>query len=302
MTHNNSILQQPLKKFYSNRHNLETLLVILNSKNLVKEKQYREKKLRALHKYGTDTKTNKIKGAPMIIPELSLLTPISPKLKIDLDMDKKISLRLIDWFVTNYCKKYKICIQNKNSKTNKTEYINIYDSYKSNLKAFSKQMFDPFRRNNRVLVIYNIKSHIPSECKSSDNDNVDSYYKLNIINFNEISRKNNKNINGSSTSMQINMRNLDSTVGQLNFFKWIIDNNIYRYICKHRDEIEDDMTNSQKINNDKKLDPRNLVVARVDKNVDGSDKIIYRKKRNELSKPKNKKLQMNKSERIIYFD
>jgi hypothetical protein len=303
MTHSNSILQQPLKKFYSNRHNLETLLVILNSKNLVKEKQYREKKLRALHKSGTDANTKKIKkrtSEPFIIPELSLLTPISPKLKIDLDMDKKISLRLIDWFVTNYCKKYKICIQNKNSKTHKTEYINIYDSYKSNLKAFSKQMFDPFRRNNRVLVYYNIKSHIPTQM--GNNSSIDSYYKLNIINFNEISGKINKNINGSSTSTKINMRNLDTTVGQLNFFKWIIDNNIYQYICKHRNEIEDDMTNSQKINNEKKLDPRNLVVARVDKNVDGSDKIIYRKKRNELSKPKNKKLQMNKSERIVYFD
>ena len=62
--------------------------------------------------------------------------------------DKKISLRLIDWFVTNYCKKNKIIIE-KNI-NNKKEFINIYNSYKSNLRAFSKQLFDPFRRNNQI--------------------------------------------------------------------------------------------------------------------------------------------------------
>ena len=34
----------------------------------------------------------------------------------NLQEQKKISLRLIDWFVTNYCKKYKISIQIKNNK------------------------------------------------------------------------------------------------------------------------------------------------------------------------------------------
>ena len=56
-----------------------------------------------------------------------------------------ISLRLIDWFVTNY------------SKTHSTSYILnsqeflVYLNYKSQLKAYSKKLFDPFCRRERIL-------------------------------------------------------------------------------------------------------------------------------------------------------
>ena len=43
-----------------------------------------------------------------------------------LDGNSRLSLRLIDWFVTNY------------------------SSYKSHLKAYSKKMFDPFCRSKRI--------------------------------------------------------------------------------------------------------------------------------------------------------
>ena len=43
----------------------------------------------------------------------------------------KISLRLLDWFVTNYSKTNPIIIND----------INIYLNYKSQLKAFSKNNF-----------------------------------------------------------------------------------------------------------------------------------------------------------------
>jgi hypothetical protein len=56
-----------------------------------------------------------------------------------------ISLRLIDWFVTNY------------SKTHNTTYILngqsfvVYMNYKNQLKAYSKKLFDPFCRRERIL-------------------------------------------------------------------------------------------------------------------------------------------------------
>jgi hypothetical protein len=56
-----------------------------------------------------------------------------------------ISLRLIDWFVTNY------------AKTHSTSYILnnqqflVYVNYKSQLKAYSKKLFDPFCRRERIL-------------------------------------------------------------------------------------------------------------------------------------------------------
>jgi hypothetical protein len=70
------------------------------------------------------------------------------------DMDKimpyllgtaPISLRLIDWFVTNYCRKNFI-----GYKLNGQEFL-VYVSYKSQLKAYSKQFFDPNCRRERIV-------------------------------------------------------------------------------------------------------------------------------------------------------
>ncbi len=179
--------------------------------------------------------------------------------------ENKISLRLIDWFVTNYSKKNKIIIEKKEK--NKTNHINIYNSYKSNLKAFSKQLFDPFRRKNELFLNYTSTSKVTfTEDKF--------LYKNNHI---------------------------KTTIGQLNFFKWIIDNDIYEYIKSHKKVIENDMIISQKENNKKKMNKHNLVVKTV-KNKNGTIEQISRKKRIELSKSVNKNIQFNKQHTILYFD
>tara|TARA_B100000927_G_scaffold83556_2_gene67075 strand:+ start:218 stop:868 length:651 start_codon:yes stop_codon:yes gene_type:complete len=179
--------------------------------------------------------------------------------------ENKISLRLIDWFVTNYCKKNKIIIEKKEK--NKTNHINIYNSYKSNLKAFSKQLFDPFRRKNELFLNYTSTSKVTfTEDKF--------LYKNNHI---------------------------KTTIGQLNFFKWIIDNDIYEYIKSHKKVIENDMIISQKENNKKKMNKHNLVIKTV-KNKNGIIEQVSRKKRIELSKSVNKNIQFNKQHTILYFD
>lgn len=70
------------------------------------------------------------------------------------DMDKimpyllgtsAISLRLIDFFVTNYCRKNFISYPH-----NGQEFL-VYVSYKSQLKAYSKQFFDPNCRRERIV-------------------------------------------------------------------------------------------------------------------------------------------------------
>ena len=68
-----------------------------------------------------------------------------------------ISLRLIDWFVTNYCKKNSIYLYRNNYKTK--EQINIYTDYRSQLKAYSKQLFDPFRRRDRINFYYDTDNY-----------------------------------------------------------------------------------------------------------------------------------------------
>ena len=101
----------------------------------------------------------------------------------------KISLRLLDWFVTNYSKTNPIIIND----------INIYLNYKSQLKAFSKKQFDPFCRRERIVYYY------------SDDESI------------------------------------LTTVGQLNFFKWLFEYDILNYIQKNFDDIESSM-NKNKLN------------------------------------------------------
>jgi hypothetical protein len=62
-----------------------------------------------------------------------------------LDGNAEMSLRLIDWFVTNYAKQNSISYI-----LNGQEFL-VYMNYKSQLKAYSKKLFDPFCRRERIM-------------------------------------------------------------------------------------------------------------------------------------------------------
>ena len=62
----------------------------------------------------------------------------------------RISLRILDWFVTNYSKKNNTTIGS----------IYVYNSYKSQLKAYSKKFFDPFCRREKINFHYNDTDYI----------------------------------------------------------------------------------------------------------------------------------------------
>ena len=168
------------------------------------------------------------------------------QLNMILSNQKKVSLRLIDWFTTNYSKKYNIIyliysndegvntLQSNNNKI--LHQFNVYNSYKSQLKAYSKKQFDPFCRRERI--------------QFNCGDNV-----------------------------------LDTTIGQLNFFKWIINNKIIDYIDSNIDDIENDMNDSLK------------VVKMGYKKVDNS-----RKPRQELSKSALRGLNKIPMKVLITFD
>jgi len=55
-----------------------------------------------------------------------------------------VSLRLIDWFVTNYSKAHSTSYI-----LNGQEFV-VYMNYKNQLKAYSKKLFDPFCRRERI--------------------------------------------------------------------------------------------------------------------------------------------------------
>ena len=105
----------------------------------------------------------------------------------------KISLRIIDWFATNYAKKYFTVYAINNEYSKGARRFKVYVDYKLKLKAYSKKRFDPFCRWDRITIPYKNGTYI------------------------------------------------QTTIGQLNFFKWAIENDIVQYIEQHYGTIEDDM-------------------------------------------------------------
>ena len=66
-------------------------------------------------------------------------------LKSVLDKTEKISLRNIEWFVTNFSRR-----QKTSYKTHDGKDFMVHMSYKSSLDGYSKKLFDPFCRTDRI--------------------------------------------------------------------------------------------------------------------------------------------------------
>ena len=79
---------------------------------------------------------------------------------------------------------------------------------------------------------------------------------------------------------------IQTTIGQLNFFKWALENNILSYISEHLDEIEKDMNR------------RNSTA----KNRSVKKKAKTRKKRQELSCSATKSIRKEEVEIVVKFD
>ena len=56
-----------------------------------------------------------------------------------------ISLRNLEWFITNYSKK-----NNLTYKTNDGKLFSVHCAYKSSLDGYSKKLFDPFCRSEKI--------------------------------------------------------------------------------------------------------------------------------------------------------
>ena len=164
---------------------------------------------------------HKITGKTLLLLE-SLIEYYSKNMNIltsIITQKNTLSLRILDWLVTNYAKKYNVVYTIRKNNTNSN--FNIYLDYKNQLKAYSKKYFDPFCRRERILI-----------------DITDLSWKI-INNFNK--QKTNKN-------------QLITTVGQLNFFKWFIENNVLNYAIENIEHIDQDMIET--LNNSKKQTKR----------------------------------------------
>lgn len=56
-----------------------------------------------------------------------------------------ISLRNLEWFITNYSKK-----NNLSYKTSDGKLFSVHCAYKSSLDGYSKKLFDPFCRSEKI--------------------------------------------------------------------------------------------------------------------------------------------------------
>ena len=148
-----------------------------------------------------------------------------------------ISLRLIDWFVTNYSKKHYTVLKLKDS-NNKERRFKVYYDYKLRLKAYSKKRFDPFCRWDRINIPYK-----------------------------------------DGTSIQ-------TTLGQLNFFKWALDNKIIDYITKNMNIINNDMNKRNSTSKNNKKENKNSKT---------------RKRREELSVSASKSIKKEEVEIVVSF-
>ena len=158
--------------------------------------------------------------------------------------ESKISLRIVDWFTTNYAKKYYtiLDIYDANNSDTIVKRFKVYVDYKLKLKAYSKKRFDPFCRWDRISIPY----------------------------------KNNTCI--------------ETTIGQLNFFKWALENKVIDYIEENYENIEKDMN------------CRNSTSKRKDlSSGTNNENAKTRKKREELSVSATKSIKKEKVEIVVQF-
>jgi hypothetical protein len=155
--------------------------------------------------------------------------------------ESKISLRIVDWFATNYAKKYYTLYVIDQTVENVARRFKVYDDYKLKLKAYSKKRFDPFCRWDRISIPYK-----DGNC-------------------------------------------IETTIGQLNFFKWALENKVVDYIEQNYETIEKDMNNRNSTSKRKEL----LLVG---------DNSKTRKKREELSVSATKSIKKEKVEIVVQFN
>lgn len=67
-----------------------------------------------------------------------------------------ISIRVLDWFATNYSKKFNIIYELDNAESSNDKYFNVFLQYKCQLKAYKKKLFDPFCRKQRIVFHYDV--------------------------------------------------------------------------------------------------------------------------------------------------
>ena len=124
-----------------------------------------------------------------------------------LEKEGDLSRRVLDYLCTNYSKKNDVTYFLIDS-NGRRQPFNLHANYRNQLKAYSKMLFDPFRRHERITIA----------CPFSEK------------------------------------KKLETTVAQLNFFKWAIESKVLDWINKgdNLKKVDEDMAKAMQ---DKKSKP-----------------------------------------------
>jgi len=146
-----------------------------------------------------------------------------------LNGNSKISLRLIDWLVTHY------------SKSNNIQY---WIDTKSNIiyKKIPSNYDNAYK-----LKKFNLYSDYRAQLKSFSKKYFDPFRRHERISY---------IINENLT--------IETTLGQLNFFKWFFKHNIYYFVVNNHHDITNDMSSNSKNKSYKK---KNIETIKKEKNI-----------------------------------
>lgn len=114
-----------------------------------------------------------------------------------------VSLRCIEWLSSSYSRRHDVSYYVPKPDGGRTLF-HLHSSYKSQIKAYTRNNFDPFKRKTSIAV------YLPS----------------------------------MSTHKQTG-DTVQSTVSQVNFFRWVYDYNVLQYAVKHNAAILHDIENHE---------------------------------------------------------
>ncbi|BBI30562.1 hypothetical protein QKT49_gp201 [Acanthamoeba castellanii medusavirus] len=180
-----------------------------------------------------------------------------------------VSLRLLDWLVTNYAKEHRVYYMNTCEEGTAAaaaaaaaDPFDVHTSYRSWLKSYRKTNFDPFRRGKRFYFDGQRErpdwaercAHLKASrdgIVASLNELRDELERLRIApaadkdeeretQLEESVEEKEKELDKTITEIA-GLKIMRTTVGQLNFFRWAISRGVFDWASAHRTEIEADM-------------------------------------------------------------
>jgi len=136
-------------------------------------------------------------------------------------------LRMYNWAVTNYAKGKGIttCVTDKDGLV---KYIDPSISYNSTLKKLHRPLFDPYRRGTLLFFHVEVLAGHGADAPKQEEQDPTTEPKHELA------------------KQEISMAKHHTTVGQLLFVKWCMDNGVDRYVEAHKDEIRNHLNETAK--------------------------------------------------------